>query len=888
MNERSPVDDTPLVRHAESRLWANPEENNQYQVKLVRITPNEGVVVNFGYKDKWRVLPREGRTFHIFSVNGLVPGYWNFRNNVLNRNPLDRWINAGRLMKTRGVQLDLYDNKGFMYPRSYAWIMHTYDGLTLVAFEKFQQYPIPNTRDMYFRCYTPSSPVDKWENAIPSRNPFEYECMRYARPDEMQTFMGMYNTMKSKPGYTGVFHNGAFMAAAPNAMPDLKANDLVEIWHDPTVLRVETYSYNTLKDFYSELDKKRKVILHPPKRKGDFTLRYFDDNDYYLVGKNKRGLLLPRNDITAVRQLTHADVCLADEFIQNAATFHPDLAKVSDIQIMVLVRKSRWEFAWPHEHQRFRYLYRMPDVDIVKAMTGARATVPEWEAKNLEAGAVMSFTRLQWNKITREKAALAEGYNAATRVLAETPLPVHYAPGEVGVPVPYSYVEQFTAWEYDDKGLLLGYYNTYNRPNYSPTNPECVLVEFVVGEAGREFDITITNQPTRVYPGWDLRVYKVGWSIVTEAPVGEWVDVTDDPSVYVINDGIISWTGLDYTNQRGVLVTNRKSIAYTFQLEHIDHSLSFALTDIYVGGGHLFPYSPAELDIWMNKHSLIENVDWVWKDGRIYVHNKEFIVDGPQEFTVRAHSFYDNLVRPNSDTELGFVDGGCIGRVPRYNLRGDRVTRTVINGALYLSDSVPRAERLVPADQWGLLNGRPYCVKHIYAPIKDVVDYKHFPLRKRSRETDQRVSDYLTEWLPKPRTLAEEIHYEKGDVPGPIGNGKAAITNIQDKYRLFSPFMNAVTNAILNKLLEVPEFGEGETTFSEQQVRDLVKQYLWWLEFDPIIMKYDLRFFAVMPYANFDMVEVTAKEFVFLKIVNRLFLESACHIEGHYGVTKHG
>jgi len=887
MNERSPVDDTPLVRHAESRLWANPEENGQYQVKMVRITPDEGVVVNFGYMGKWRSLPREKRTFHIFTVAGLVPGYWNFRNNVLLRNPLDRWVNAGRLCKTRGVMLDLYDEKGFQYPRSYAWIMHTYDGLTLIAFEKFPQYPIPSKKAMWFRCYTPSSPVDKWENSTPDRNPYEYECMRYSRPDEMQTFMAMYNRMKSKPGYTGVFHNGAFFKGAPNAIPDLKSNDLVEIWHDPTVLRVETYAYSSMFDFYSELDKKRKVIVHPPKRKGDFTLRYFDDNDYFMTARNNRGLMLPRYDVTAVRQLTHADVAIADEFVQNAATYHPDLAKVENIQITVLVRKSSWQFDWPQEHQRFRYLYRLPDADILRAMTGPRALVPEWEAKTLEAGAVSSFTRLQWNKINRENSALAEGYNAATRVLAETPLPATYAPGTLGIDVPYSYRESYTAWEYDDKGHLIGYYNAYNRSKYSPVNPECVMVEFVVGEAGREFDITITNVTTKVDPNWDLRVYTVGWSIVTNTTVGDWIDVTDDKTVYDIENGNVVWKGLDTVNKRGILVTNKKSIAYTFQLEHIDHSLSFALTDIYVGGGHLFPYSPAEFDLWMNKHPLIENVDWLWRDGRIYVHNKEFIVDGPQEFTVRAHSFYDNLVRPNSDTELGFVDGGCIGRTDRYNLRGDRVTRTVINGALYFSDSVPRTERLVPADQWAELNGRPYCVKHIYAPIKSVVDYKHFPLRARSRETDQNVSDYLTEYLPKPRTLAEEIHYEKGDSPGPIGT-KAAITNIQDKYRLFSPFMNAVTNAILNKLLTVPEFGDGETTFSEQQVRDLVKQYIWWLEFDPLILNYDLRFFAVMPYANFEMVEVTAPEFVFLKIVNRLFLKSACHIEGHYGVTKYG
>lgn len=886
MSDRSPADDTPLVSYAQSHIWGNPEENGQYQVKLVRATPDAGVVRNFSFMNRWRSLPKADHTYHVFSAAGLVPGYWNFRNNLLNRNPLDRWINLGRLCRKRGVQLDLYNAKGFQFSRSHTWVMHTYDGLVLIAFEKLARYPIPYTEDMWFRCYTPSSPVEKWENSTDDDNPFVYETMTYANAVELAEFMRMYSKWKAKPGYTGVFHNGAFFKGAPNAIPGLQIGDIVEFWHDPTVLKVETYQYKNLQNFYSDLDKKRKVIIHPPKVKGNFTIRYFDDNDYYLTAKNNRGLMLPRNDVTAVRQLTHCDVALAGDFISNAAAYHPDLANVDDIQITVLVRKSDWEYQWPHEHHRIRYLYRFSDANIVRAMTGARATVPEWTANGLEYGATMAFTRSQYKNITRPKANTAMGYNAATRVLSETPLATTYAPGSRGVEVPFTYRTKCTVWEHDSNGKLIGYYNQSNIQYYSPKNVDCKLVEFTIGHYGRDLDITITNVDVPVNAWYDLRVYVIDWNLLTNKPASGWRDVTDDSAIYTIMNGNINWKGLDRVNQRGVLVTNQKTLAYTFTLNHIDHSLAFALTDIYTGGGHIFPYSLAEVDIWLNGHPLIENVDWVWGNNQYcYINNKEFIVDGEQEITVRAHGFYGNLVRPNSDTELGFVDGGVIGRVNRYNLRGDRVTRTVINGALYITDEVPRAERLVPGDQWASLNGRPYCVKHIYCPVRQVEDYKSYPLRKESRTTDLRVSDYLTRWLPKPATLAEEIHYELGDTPGPVGRATPVIANLQDKYRLYSPFLNVVTNAILNKLLVVPNFAEGETTFSDQQVRDLVKNYIWWLAYDPIPLNYDLRYFAVLPYANFSKPAVTAKEFVFIRKVNALFLNSVCSIEGHYEVT---
>jgi len=885
MSERTPEDSTPLVQYAERSLWSNPEENIQYQVELRRITGDAGVVRNYNYMGRWRSLPREARTFHIFSVGGLHPGYWNFKTNLLGRNPLDRWIRINDLCRRRGVQLDLYDGQGYQFSRSHAWIMVTYDNLVLVAFEKLINYPIPSEREMWFRCYTPNAPVSKWEEATDENNPFVYETMIYENPTELGVFMTRYNFLKGKPGYTGVYHNGAFYKGAPNTIPKLAVGDIVEIWHDPSVITVEVYQYKTLLDFYSAMDKKRKLILHPPKVKGDFTVRHFDDNDYYLTARNNRGLYYHRNTPEAIRQLTHVDVAICDELIQNAATFHPDLAVVQNIQITVLVRKTDWVFQWPHEHQRIRYLYRFNDTNILKAMTGERATVPEWAAPELESGSVMAYVRTQWRNVKREAVNLAVGYNAATRVLSENVLRATYLPGARGVEVPITYRAMFTAWEHDANGKLLSYHNHTNQTHYAPKNPTCTMVEFTLGYTGKVLDYQVVNQDTPVDKDYDLRVYVCKWSIDLNELVGVWKDVTGDNTIYTIVNGYVVWKKLDKVNERGILLTNKCSLGYTFELDHLDHSLAFALTEIYDGGGLIFPYSFAEVDVWLNGHPLIEKVDWIWDNQYIYIVNKEFIVEGAQTITVRAHGFYENMDRPNSDTELGFVDGGVIGRFDRYNLRGDRVTRTVINGALYLTDEVPRAEREVPDDHWNVLNGRPYCVKHIYAPIKWVEDYKNFPLRARSRATDQRVSDYLTMYLPKPSTNAEEIHYELNDPGRPMGSGVPVLPNLQDKYRVYSPFMSVVVNAIINRLITVPNFGEGETTFSNQQIQDLVKPFIWWLKYDPVTLNFDRRYFAIMPYVNYGTLTITAKEMVFLIKVNELYLKSVCAIEGHFNVN---
>lgn len=859
----------PVVHYAEYNLWGNPEENSQFQVKLGRISSDYGEAKNYNYMGKWRILPRIGPFFHIFTVGGLHPGFWNFKASLSNRNPLDRWVNLAAICKRRGVQVDVYNAEGKLYPRALAWVMVTYDGLTLLAFQKLSMYPMPKTKDMFFRCYTPSVPITYGPaSAGPDGNPYVFETLTYETPSELNAFNSRYAACRAKPGFTGVIRNGHYFDGPPNAIPNLLLGETVEFWHDPTVIRTERYNYRDLQYFQSELDQKRKLILHPPKRDNDFTLRYFDDNDYFLVGPKGGGVYLHRNSETTVRQLTHADVSIADDAIQMASEYHPDLKKVSDIQVLVLIRKTDWEPQWPNEHQRIRYLYRFDDNGIIRAMSGERATVPEWHGAGLESGAVMSLARSQMVDVNRVRSAAALGYNATTRVVSETPLKVTFIEGGRGVEVPETYRRSFTAWEYDAQGHLLNYTNQANVRYYNPSNSLCTLVEFTLGRGGRKMEYTITKDDLKLDLEYDYRVYKSKWNIDKSVLAGELTDVTGDDNIYTVVDGKIIWKRMDPVNERGVVLTNAASLAYTFQLDHMDHSLAFALTVIYEDGGLIFPTAFAQVDVWLNNHPLIDGVDWIFKDQYIYIINKEFIVAGAQTITVRAHGFSDDQKNPKFETELGFVEGGVIGRFGRYNLRSDRVTRTVINGALYITDDVPSAERQTATNQWDQLNGKPYMVKHVYCPIKFVVPYQSYPGYGLSRQVDQRVTDYMTKYLPKPTETGESI------------------PNLQDKYRLFSPFMNVLVNGLINRLIRLPKLDKPTDVFSDQAIRDLVAPYIWWLPLDPITRDFDLRYFAVMPFANLGKLTMTSNELLFLKQVNDSYLDSVCAIEGHFEVNN--
>lgn len=864
MSQRTAFDDNPLVRYTDRHLWGNPEEDSQFQVVMNKISPDLGFVKNFTFMGRNRALPKANKFYHMFNIGGLHAGYWNFVNKLRGRNPLDRWINLSLVGKARGLQIDLYNTKGMQFPRTKAWVMVTYDGLVLIALEKLIVYPIPLLSKMYFRCYTSSLNIARWEAAnIPQNNPFVYESMTYESSAELQVFQGRYGLLKAKPGFTGVFHNGVFTTKVPSALK-LTIGDEVEIWHDPSIIKVERYNYAQLSDYYSDMDKKRKVILHSPKVNGDFRLRYFDDNDYYLVGGDGYGLYYHRNDETVVRQLTHIDVALSDDQIKVASQHIKSLNDLSKLQVYVFVRDTDWKLEWPNEAQRVRQLYRLDDQGIVNAMTGPLATLKEWTAQELESGAVQTLMHTQFNDVTTEKAFAAIGYNAATRVLSDSPLKVEFQAGAVGVAVPPTYAESYTAWEYDEQGILIDFWHVSNAGRFMPRNSNCKLVEFTLGNHGRNFHYEITNEDFVLPKGFSYEVYKVKWNIISDEPASDPIYITGT-GAYEEVDGVLKWKTLDVVNERAIVLINDQVLAYQFELDHIDHSLSFAITHIYEGGGLIFPFTPANCDLWLNGHPLIDNVDWFFEDSRFYIHNKEFIVDGPQVITFRGHGVNGRMDKPITETELGFVEGGVIGNVPRYNIREDRVTRCVIGGRLFLTDDVPAAETTPASDLWDELNGRPYMVKHVYCPIRFVNDYHNYIGYAESRDLDKRVVDYLTEHCEKPKPLV--------------------IPDLQDKYRLYSPFMNVIVNGIINRLITLPP--KGGDNYTEQEVYDTVKPYLWWLKYDPIIKEFDERYFALMPFANVGKLTMTADELIFLMQVNKQFLRSVCRMEGHFEVNNY-
>ncbi len=833
-----PVDD--LLKYAESNLWSNPYDNQQFRLKLGRLSPRSGWVNTFLYMHKNRGLPTATDFYHVYTLSGTSTGYWNMLTNGIKKNPLDVWYNVGDLCAKRGVHIDLYNDTGRIYPRGMAWVTRTYDGLHLLAVQKTAGYPLEVADNFFMRCYTPDWSIYHADTHTGDpNNAFQYQHFSTPSASELNQLASKLATWAGLGGLTSIYINGIRSPKLP-AITEVTPGMVVEIMFDPTVFKTETYNIKDLPNFYS-----------------------FDDCDFYLIDPKGRGLFFNLNAEDAVRQLTHRDYAVAADYLTDLGNTEGSFNVNSANRLLVVYRSSLWRQKMVWEHNRIKYLYRLSDAQIVSAFTAVKSTLPEWSAPELENSWTMRINRSLWNDITDSQAAEALGYNALTKIMADSPVPMRYTPEGGGYDVPSTYRRAAVVFEYDEGGVLLGYNQIVNALKYRPVNPQCVMVEFIQGYGGLTRNIIDGVDDVVLSSVNGYRAFVSGFNIDKQESDGNWVDVTNT-TAYSLQNGVLSWN-IDTVNQIGRVIIDDQFLMKEFDINHLDQSLYFSVTEVWEGGGKAAEIAPANLFIWMNKRPLIENVDYVVDYPHVYIVSKMYVSGSPSNsFLVVAEGISTDINKPINETELGYVTEGQLGYNGRYNVRDDRRTRIIVDGRLQLPGTIPSSEENAVFNPEHSLNGFPYAVTHVYQAVSKVKAYDNHPGYLASRDLDRRVSAYLT------------TNFIKKPVDTP---------NIQDKYRLFSLFLHQIIYAIKLGILNVPKPEAGKV-FSTQVLQELTNDYQWLLKFDPAKRKMDARYFTVQTYANIDTLAVTPAQLLFISQLNDHFLSGACHIEGHFEVAN--
>lgn len=849
-----------LVDHALKNVWCAPRQDQQMIVRPAKLT---------GYGGAWNTaqvlwrrlaLPIAGVRFHVYQIGQLHPGLMGLFAAGAGWTKLSTACNAENLIA------DLYNADGIQFPRGMAWYMVTPDNDLIFALQVTDLIPIDfNTEALFIRLYS-NAFFDSNEGAEGGRR-IEVEGGVVGSTEDILALQGKYNTAAAKPGKAYAFVNGYLVDAID--LINVKIGDVAEYVYDPSVYKVVDFPIAELDSFVSSLDNKHKYLLHYP-GSSPRGIDFHDDIDVFIVkpgtGNRFQGIYYHRNQPDAVRMVTHKDYAVPVAYVTGYTDTQASWTDLNALRIRLHIRKAGFARALTFEKNRIHELYKLPDAEIVKAMVGLDATVSNWQAANLEASTYVALMRTDGNQVTRSLVEDAYGYNAVSKILADTPKATQLSSGHQVAPVPPGLISHATAYEYDSAGHLLGWYAQNHGYEYTAVNSATRLVEMITGLTATRLDETYGSKIVLLDPTADYRMYVC--RIVNNLPNNEWEDVTGS-GMYGINGNKLTW--LTNTSEYYTLVrSNRINLGYDLSLQPSDGLYEFSLSHDQYRNGVLSPWvmqiPMGELDLFLNGKALIEGLDYFVQFPKIVITNKEYLLNPAtqaQQVTVRMSGFCRTDLSREANNDVGFVKYGLLSNNNRFDLRDDKVLRIVVDGALYARDELQFSETDAGVTVPDARNGAPYLIRDIVVPLRGEAMDSTYPARTIAQATDQRVADYLSLKIPEQSFASPNV--------------------IEARYQVVSPFCSKLLHDLASGDLNPPKLYQH---YNDNDIRTICAPYEYLLAFDPTqeAIAPDPNYVIVLPHAKTSL-SVSLFHYKFMLRVIQLYLRGQVNLSGLVQLT---
>ncbi len=803
-----------LIDHAIKNVWCTPDQDNQVIISPHRITPSIGAL-NY-YKVMWRdiQLPEKSIKWHLFQVGQLHPLLLNLKTEI------GKWISFADASNSRKVICDIYNDAGVQFPRFETYYMFTSERDLVIAIKENSKILADFQNDtMYFRVYS-----NAYFNSMRADATTDTVAVFGTIPTSMSdllSFQGLFQSYSSKNGLTYGFVNGMLVDKIDAVTCAI--GDSVEFVYDASIIRKVEFNLKDLNTFTSTLDGKLKYILHYSKASDDGTIDYLDDNDIFILdnynGTRFNGVYYHRNMADAARMVTHRDYSITVPYVVNYTTklaqkALPRVMTDDTVRVRLHVRKSGYLRPLTFESNRIEELYKLTDPQIMNAFMGIDSTVSNWRAEVLENSAYTKLMGAQPTQINRQMIQDAYGYNAISKIVGNTPAKTFVNSSRQEINVPYGLQNGATAYEYNSDRLLTGFYFHPQGSVYAAADPSTAYVEMISG-TGSDTPGVVFGTDNIPLPNYaDFRVYVC--TMTANGPDGNWTDITGTNQYTVVNNTLI-WANLE-TNQYLMVRTDDEFLAYDLNLPVSNGVLSFTLmeTNSYNGvtGQREVPVPMGELDIFLNGRSLIEGLDYFVQFPHITVINKEYLVNPEtdlQSIHVRGTGFCNSDLTRDPIDDVGFIQHGVLSNNSKFDIRDDKVLRIIVDGQIYLRSELKFSETTSGVSIVNPINGKPYMVRDIVVPLRDLTDENTYTLRAAALVTDKAVSDYLTLKIPQP---------PRDDV-----------SSIPNRYEVYSPFISRIVMDLASGVLNDPLFS---TNYSDNDVINICAPYLSWLPYDPI------------------------------------------------------
>lgn len=844
-----------IVDHAVRNVWCSPDQDTQVIIEPARLTPTSGVLG--AYKVMWRTidLPDNSNRWHVYQIGQIHPL-------ILGLFPKSRqWVSFSDTCNAQKMICDIYTKDGISIPRFETYYMYNGDRDLIIAVKKNDKLSYDfNHESIFIRVYS-----NEYFNSLRSDNLNDFihvEGLRATSVNEILAFQNLFNTYTARPGKTYAFVNGVKVKAID--LLSMVIGDVGEFVYDSSIYKVLEFKLDDLSFFESSLDSKRKYLLHYLDNNVT-SIDYQDDIDVFVILKKnanvQKGLYYHKNNPDAMRMVTHRDYSISTAYVQGyiskIETLNNAIVSSPDMYIQLHIRKSGWLRPLVFENNRISELYKMNDIDVVRALLGIDAVVPNWRAENLENSSYTRIMSSSYQDITPEMVQEAYGYNAISKVLADTPVKPFLLAGNKSVLVPYLHQIYSTAYEYNSSGVMIGWYLHSSGSLYHCVNQATEYVEFVSGIASDSLDETYNVSQTTVSPTYSYKVYTC--RRVDGVPNDIFIDATANTHDYTLTSTSFVWHSADL-NLYPVLRSDRKFIAYDLQLNMNRGMLKFTINTKQTRNGitgnweMLIPLG--EIDVFLNGKSLIRDLDYKVVFPNVVITNKEYLVNPltqAQNIHVRFVGFCNEDLTLSKVSDYGFIEYGLISNNKRFDIRDDRVLRITLDGALKTREELIFSETNAGTNNLNLLNGRPYQIRDMISPLMGLTPEQTYSLRAKAKVIDKSISDYLTMKLPQTVHTTPNV--------------------INQRYAVFSPFCNKLIYDLSDEVLSLPDV-TGD--YGRQFVMDTCKSYEYLLDFDPTQRgnEPDSNYVVIHPHSLNIVIDLNFKAYKFMQEVVNYYTDS--------------
>jgi hypothetical protein len=849
-----------LVDHALKNVWCVPDQDNQIIFQLARLTGYSGVSRSWKALMTSFVVPEPGVRFHLFQIGQVHPA-------IVDLFPrMYTWTKLSDACMRVSVVCQLYTSTGVCFPLSQAYYMVTEERNIIVAIKELRQIGKYNTTastiefgrvPVYMRVYR-----NAYFNSVRSNAAAQEIYIRgmvTAATADILSMQVDYNQKVALLGDVTVYRNGYKINTL--SLVTCKPGDVVEMVRDTSVYKTVRYTVSDLNTFNSSVHSVGKYLLHYPGADVG-TIDFQDDIDCFIIDKNtNEGVYYHKNNPLTLRNVTHRDYSTPVSQVRAIIEANPAVLTVQNAVIQLKFRNSGFSRALIDENLRIKELYKLADTNIQSAMLGVDSTVPMWKASTLEASPYVGLMGSNYFNVSKSLVTGAYGYNAIAKLVAEPVLKTYVFSGQVVTKQPFAYQTDCTGFEYDVNGLLLGWSYHVAGSYYNCVNPGAKYVEFIRGECKEILDDYLNVRTIIIDDRYDYRFYTCPKT--SNAQAQTWTDVTNDFSKYSIVDGVATWA---VNSMSQTLVrTNKAALLYTQEFDLVDGLMEFNLYSRRLINGvntmRVLEVPMGELDIFLNGRLLIQNLDYFVKYPAVIITNKEYIRStGKQTVVVRFKGLCKSTLELTDANEFGFVMGGVLSVDHQYDIRDDKVIKIQVNGGIRVKEDLVFNEDAGTFSTLNALNGKPYLIKDVIVPLKDITGEDSYAIRERSRDIDTVIGNYMTAKL--------------GTV-NPTG-----LSPIVNYYKVYSPFICKVMMDLKLGVL-VPDFLNKQ--YSNAQVSDCLKEYTYLLSFDPIIADNlpDQQYVIIHPHCFSTEVNLTIQQYAFMNRVILIYAKGLTELSNY-------